>query len=274
MAAGTDKSLPQQKSLISLHLFKISFKVTLPSLFRDLYLETQWPEQNFNRPTTRKRRLIIQQKLRAKVYFRAQTLLSRAPFSVCSPSIDMLLRTRNLGISIWGGGSTEKHTTTAVRLSQQSRLRASWTSSREHRCGSLCAISSFLTMDTANWLLITSQRPSQPIIKNSSSSVSLTSRNSGSGVRGHIEPLEPFMCQSPIALATASWPLRYPSKTVPPRFSILSLSTVQLGLWSLESSTARPRFPNTARQSPAFATSNVLQFEWGWWGHTLRCHGT
>jgi len=54
MAAGTDKSLPQQKSLISLHLFKISFKVTLPNLFRDLYLETQWPEQNFNRPTTRK----------------------------------------------------------------------------------------------------------------------------------------------------------------------------------------------------------------------------
>ena len=49
MAAGTDKSLPQQKSLISLHLFKISFKVTLPDLFRDLYLETQWPEQNFNR---------------------------------------------------------------------------------------------------------------------------------------------------------------------------------------------------------------------------------
>jgi len=102
MAAGTDKSLPQQKSLISLHLFKISFKVTLPDLFRDLYLETQWPEQNFNRQQQEREdsSIIIQQKLRAKVYFRAQTLLSRAPFSVCSPSIEMLLRTRNLGISI------------------------------------------------------------------------------------------------------------------------------------------------------------------------------
>uniref|UniRef100_A0A0A9GAS6 Uncharacterized protein n=1 Tax=Arundo donax TaxID=35708 RepID=A0A0A9GAS6_ARUDO len=138
------------------------------------------------------------------ILLRAQTLLSRAPFSICNPSIEMLLRTRNLGTSICGGGSAEKHTTTTVRLSQQSRLSASWTSSREHLCGSLCSISSFLTIDTAHWLLITSQRPSQPIIKNSSSSVSLTSRNSGSGVRGHIEPFAPFMCQSPIALATDS----------------------------------------------------------------------
>ena len=151
---------------------------------------------------------MIKQKMASERMDWDQALLSRAPLSKCNPSKEMLLRTRGLGISIWGGGSTEKHTTTTVRLSQQSRLSASWTSSREHRCGSLCAISSFLTMDTANWLLITSQRPSQPIIKNSSSSVSLTSRNSGSGVRGHIEPLEPFMCQSPIALATASWPLR------------------------------------------------------------------
>ena len=45
----------------------------------------------------------------------------------------------------------------------------------------------------------------------------------------------------------------------PPSFSILSLSDVQLGLWSLESSTALPRLPNTARESPALATSMVLE---------------
>lgn len=66
-----------------------------------------------------------------------QILLSMTPLRNCSPSADMLLRTRDLGISIRGGGLGEKHTTTTVRLSQVFLLRASRTSSREHRSGSL-----------------------------------------------------------------------------------------------------------------------------------------
>lgn len=55
---------------------------------------------------------------------------------------------------------------------------------------------------------------------------------------------------------------------MPPSLSILSLSLWQFGLWSLDSSTARPRLPNTARQSPALAMCKVLS----WYTHKLRVH--
>ncbi|RYR48822.1 hypothetical protein Ahy_A07g034890 isoform C [Arachis hypogaea] len=170
----------------------------------------------------------------------------------------MLLLTREGGVSILGGGSCEKHTTITVKLSQELRLRASLTSSLEHLSGSLCIINSFLAIVTAHWLLITSHNPSQPIIKNSSSSVRLISCNSGSALRGHAEPLGPFMCQSPRARETDSCPFKYPSYTTPPSLSILSLSEIRFGFWSVDISTALPRLPSTALQSPALATIMVL----------------
>lgn len=137
--------------------------------------------------------------------------VSRTPWRKFSPSKDILLRTRDLVISIWGGGSVEKHTTMTVKLSHVFLLKASCTSSLAHFWGSLCAMSPFLTIVTAHWLLMTSQRPSQPMIKNSSSSDSVVSCSSGSALNGLTEPLGPFMCQSPRALATESCPFRYPS---------------------------------------------------------------
>ncbi|MFS7937256.1 hypothetical protein Hanom_Chr05g00425461 [Helianthus anomalus] len=44
----------------------------------------------------------------------------------------------------------------------------------------------------------------------------------------------------------------------PPSCSILSLSDGEFGLWSFDNSIALPRFPNTARQSPALATTIIL----------------
>lgn len=190
------------------------------------------------------------------------TLHSNAPFRRLSPSADMLLLTRaGATTSILGGGSGEKETTITVRLSQVFRFSASLTNSLEHLSGSLWIISSFLAIVTAPWLLITSQRPSHPIIRNSSSSLNTVSCNSGSALSGQDEPTGPFMCQSPIARATDNCPFRYPSYTAPPSFSIRFLSDVLLGLWSFDSSIALPRFPSTARQSPAFATTNVLQVQ-------------
>ena len=135
-------------------------------------------------------------------------LLFKTPLRRSSPSADMLLLLWDFGISIRGGGSGEKHTTTTVRLSQELRFSASLTSSFEHLSGSLCDMSSFLVIVTAHWLLITSHRPSQPSIRNSSSSVRIISCSSGSELRGQFEPLGPFMCQSPRARATDSCPLR------------------------------------------------------------------
>ena len=185
--------------------------------------------------------------------------LFKIPLTRSSPSADILLLLWFLGISIFGGGSGEKQITKTVRLSQVLRWRASVTRAFEHLSGSLCITSSFLTMVTAHWLLITSHRPSQASIRNSSSSVRLISSNSGSELKGLLEPLGPLTCQSPRARATDNWPLRQPSYMIPPNLSILVLSEVQLGLWSFDSSIALPRLPNTALESPALATSMVLQ---------------
>ncbi|KAF3781153.1 putative protein phosphatase 2C 27 [Nymphaea thermarum] len=81
--------------------------------------------------------------------------------------------------------------TTTVKLSHVLRFRASLTSSLEHLSGSLCSLSSLLAIVTAYWLLITSQSPSQPITKNSSSCVRVVVRNSSSALRalsdGHMK---------------------------------------------------------------------------------------
>ena len=128
----------------------------------------------------------------------------KTPLRRSSPSADILLLFWDLGISILGGGSREKQTTTTVRLSQVLRWRASLTSALEHLLGSLCIMSSFLTIVTAHWLLITSHNPSHPIIKNSSSSDRRISSNSGLELKGLFETLEPFICQSPRARARDS----------------------------------------------------------------------
>lgn len=185
-------------------------------------------------------------------------LLSNTPFRRLDLSVDALCLTRVWGVSIWGGGSGEKETTITVKLSQVLRLRASLTSSLEHLSGSLCSINSFLAIVTAHWLLMTSHRPSQPMIRNSSSSDNISSCNSGSALKGQAEPFGPFICQSPNARATDSWPFKYPLYMAPPSFSILCLSDLLSGLWSLESSMALPRLPKTARQSPALAITNFL----------------
>lgn len=51
----------------------------------------------------------------------------KTPLSRSNPSAEMLLLLCDLGISILGGGSGEKHTTTTVRLSQLLRCSASLT---------------------------------------------------------------------------------------------------------------------------------------------------
>lgn len=51
----------------------------------------------------------------------------KTPLSRSNPSAEMLLLLCDLGISILGGGSLEKQTTTTVRLSQLLRCNASLT---------------------------------------------------------------------------------------------------------------------------------------------------
>lgn len=183
--------------------------------------------------------------------------------STFRPSSEMLLRTGGgRGRERLGGGFDWKHTITMERLSVLCLRSASSTSSLQQAIGSLCSWSFRRAMSTAFWLRKTSQIPSQPMIRNSSSSVSFTLFSSGSAIRGPLPfaSFNPSMCQSPIALVTFRCPFRYPPSSMnPPEAFIRFNSLQQSGLWSLDISIAAPFRLRTARQSPVFATTNDLQ---------------
>lgn len=126
--------------------------------------------------------------------------------------------------------SSEKQTIITVRLSNVLWLSASLTSSLAHCSGLSCLLSPLRTIVTARWLVRTSQIPSQPMIKNSSSSVRMACLNSGSAIRGEGEPRGNFKSQSPRARVTERAPLRYPSSIKPPDCSTLLRSASWLGL--------------------------------------------
>ncbi|WVY92400.1 hypothetical protein V8G54_031488 [Vigna mungo] len=88
-------------------------------------------------------------------------------------------REQNLNLRLWGRQDStiwtgDKQITIAVRLSEECRRKASLTSSLAHCSGSSCLLNPRRTRLTASWLDSTSQIPSQPMIKNSSSSVNVT----------------------------------------------------------------------------------------------------
>lgn len=180
---------------------------------------------------------------------------------LCRPSADMLLLGLDLFTTNGARGSLWKATNTTVTLSLAPRLIASTPNSRQHLFVSLCSWSLLLTKSTAIWFVNTSQRPSLPMIKNSSSFVKVTSFSSGSALKGPPPSTDfiPSMCQSPSARVTPNSPFKYPSLSMnPPRDITRLRSSKQSGLWSLDISIATPTRDNTARQSPALATSNDL----------------
>jgi hypothetical protein len=184
----------------------------------------------------------------------------------------MLLITRLLlCVRKSGGGSRWKQIKTTVTLSVASRLIDSSTNSLQQSFTSLCSCNLRRMKSTAFWLEKTSQIPSLPIIKNSSSFVRVINLSSGSALRGPgLAPSEqsdwywffmPSRCQSPRARVTANCPLRYPSSMKPPRVSTRWRSWMQHGRWSRDISIAEPCRESTARQSPALATRRDLKRE-------------
>lgn len=127
------------------------------------------------------------------------------------------LQHRNIGASLRLCDGEEsccslvKHIMITVRLSKVLSLRASMTSSLAHCSGLSCRRRPLRTMLTACWLDMTSQIPSHPMIRNSSSSVSNCCLNSGSAMSGEGVPGGSFKSQSPRARLTERTPFRYPS---------------------------------------------------------------
>nr|ACR34855.1 unknown [Zea mays] len=173
---------------------------------------------NIYTATAQKHRLALASTDRSVYWSDSSHLLS-----LQSASGDKLLRhlilpagTCSEGVAEPPARSGTKQTTITVRLSKVSSLFASMASSWALRPGSSCLRRPLRTVLTACWLLITSHIPSQPMMRNSSSSVRVVQWISGSAIRGDGEPWGSFMSQSPKARVTESTPLRYPSSMYPP----------------------------------------------------------
>lgn len=113
----------------------------------------------------------------------------------------------------------------------------------------------FFTRSTACWSWHTSQSPSLATIRNWV--LFSTLKLSTSGI---LETPSVLRARSPRALVMANCPATLPLSMSPPYFLILSCSSTQLALWSIETRFALPSRERTALVSPRLATWTLFWF--------------